>query len=110
MPLPLPYVRLWPIRGACSPTRTRQSRDAIRRSNSGGTHKPEYHTVKWRSVSWFGTDVIEYAKQVREDFVGFVFDAVADVGDIRELTVRGVAGVDAAVVVVRIELDVHDFR
>lgn len=45
--------------------------------------------VKWRSASRFGTDVVEYAKQVSENFVGFVLDAVEDVGDIRELTVGG---------------------
>jgi hypothetical protein len=64
--------------------------------------------MKRRSVCRFGTDVLESAKQVSEQTVGFVLEGAAKAGHILELNVDGVAGMDAAVVVVGIELDFGD--
>jgi len=52
---------------------------------------------------------VEDGEQVDEEFVGFFFDAVEDVGDVVKVGVGVAAGDDAAVVVALVEFDLdHD--
>lgn len=79
------------------------------RRNDNFCHRTEVEAIPCVGTTTPSVDfgAVKDGEQVGEEFVGFVFDAVEDVGDVVEVGVGVAAGGDAAIVVALVEFDIN---